>query len=330
MKITNKFMQYRFEGGVFDNQVKKYLDKLALIEEVPIEQKTALQVRQETRQDILDNFLGDPDPVKSVENIKIPDSELEIPLRIYTPESEGPFPVILFIHGGGWVVCDLDTHDNICRVLTNRSKSIVVSVDYRLAPEFKYPAAVEDSYAALKWISENIKTYNGDPSKIGICGDSAGGNISAAVALLSRDKGGPGISSQLLIYPVTDASSTNHESYRTFAEGYGLEKSAMEWYIKQYLQNSEDGLESYASPFLADNLEDLPQTCIISAEFDVLRDEAESFAKKLLVAGNDVICIRYNGMIHGFFNQDKILLNAAPYFWDDLANIQKWLFNKST
>lgn len=241
-----------------------------------------------------------PEEVEKVENRTIPVHGGEIQVRIYTPEGVGPFPALVYYHGGGWVIGNLDTVDVPCRMLANRAGCIVVSVDYRLAPEHKFPTAAEDAYAAAKWVSENAASIGVDPERIAVGGDSAGGNLAAVVALMARDQGGPSIAYQMLIYPVTN-HSYDTESYRDNAEGYFLTKNTMVWFWNHYLRDEQDGKHPYASPLLEEDLSGLPPALVITAGFDPLRDEGEAYAERLKAAGVPVEATCYDGMIHGFF-----------------------------
>lgn len=243
---------------------------------------------------------GIPEEVGKVENRTIPGPGGEIPVRIYTPEGEGPFPSLVFYHGGGWVIGDLDTVDVPCRLLTNRANCVVVSVDYRLAPEHKFPAAADDAYAAAKWVVENGPSIQVDSSRVAVGGDSAGGNLAAVVSLMARDKNEIDLAYQLLIYPVTNYSYET-VSYRDNAVGYLLTKDSMVWFWNHYLRDAEDGKNPYASPLRTEDLSSLPPALVITAEFDPLRDEGEAYAQRLKEAGVQVEETRYNGMIHGFF-----------------------------
>jgi acetyl esterase len=209
---------------------------------------------------------------------------------------------MVYFHGGGWVVCDLNTHDVVCRRIARRAGAVVVSVDYRLAPEHKFPAAVVDCYAAVVWVEANAVRLGIDPNRIAVGGDSAGGNLGAVISLKSRDENGPAIALQVMVYPVTDLSSFTTSSYQEFAAGYQLTKADMEWFRDHYLPSSEDALNPYASPLLARDLRGLPPALIITAECDPLRDEGEAYARRLTAAGVPVTCTRYEGMIHPFFS----------------------------
>jgi acetyl esterase len=209
---------------------------------------------------------------------------------------------MVYFHGGGWVVCDLDTHEVTCTAIANRAGAVVVAVDYRRAPEHKFPAAVDDCYRATQWTAGNAARLGVDPGRIAVGGDSAGGNLATVICLKSRNEGGPAIALQVLVYPVTDLTSFATKSYEEFAEGHHLTKSEMEWFRDQYLTRASDGLDPYASPLLAADLSGLPPALVITAECDVLRDEGEAYARRLELAGVPVRCVRFPGMIHPFFS----------------------------
>lgn len=250
------------------------------------------------------NFSPPPQPVARVENLSIPGSGGEIKLRIYTPTEENPLPVLVYFHGGGWVLGDLEVADSFCRQIANQVGCIVVSVDYRLAPEHKFPTAVEDCYTATQWVA----SHWGDVRRLAIAGDSAGGNLAAAVTLMARSQQEFFLCHQVLIYPVTHYSF-NTESYRQYAHHY-LTAPAMIWYWQHYLSTPEDGENPLASPLLAENLTNLPPATIITAEYDILRDEAEAYGERLRQAGVPVSITRYDGMIHGFVSMGAVLDTA--------------------
>jgi len=249
---------------------------------------------------------GEPEPVGKVENRSIPGPATDIPVRIYTPNGAGPFPVLVYFHGGGWVLGSLESWDAPCRMLTNAVECVTVSVDYRLAPEHKFPKPAEDCYAATQWVADNAALINGDPARIAIGGDSAGGNLAAVVALMARDHGKPRIAYQLLVYPVTDASMDT-ASMKECADGYFLTGEMMAWFWKQYVRDAADRAHPYASPLRAQNLRSLPPALVITAEFDPLRDEGEAYAARLRQAGVPVVSTRYDGTIHGFFLMSSVL-----------------------
>jgi acetyl esterase len=250
---------------------------------------------------------GEPEEVNRVEDLRISHLGRQVPVRIYTPPGTGPFPAVVYFHGGGWVLCDLNTHDVVCRAIARRALAVVVAVDYALSPELKFPAAVEDCYAATCWVASNASHLNVDAGRIAVCGDSAGGNLSAVMCLKSRDEAGPSIALQVLVYPVTNLAAFDTPSYQEFAEGYYLTRAEMEWFRAHYLARPEDALNPYASPLLAPDLHGLPPAIVITAECDTLRDEGEAYARRLADAGVPVACTRYEGMIHPFFSLGGVL-----------------------
>jgi acetyl esterase len=239
-------------------------------------------------------------PLAKIEDRQVPVDGAEINVRIYTPEGQGPFPIFVYYHGGGWVIGDIATSDASCRMLANKTERIVVSVDYRLAPEHKFPVPVKDSYAALQWVCENAEALNGNASNIVVGGDSAGGNLAAAMTLKSRRDNGPAIAGQVLIYPVT-ALSYDSQSYQDFKEGFGLDRDLMIWFGNYYIRNDEDAKNVHVAPILEEDLRNLPPAYVLTAEFDVLRDEGEAYAERLKEAGVTVETSREEGLIHGFF-----------------------------
>lgn len=303
-----------------DPQAAQVLEQMAAAGMPPLHTLSPTQAREATAA-MFRVEPGKEEPVARVENRKIPGPAGEIPVRIYTPEGTGPFPVLVYIHGGGWVICDLDSHDAACRSLTNQAGCVTVSVDYRLAPEHKFPAAVDDSYAAVVWTAEHAKELNGDPSRIAVGGDSAGGNLAAAVALMARDKGTPKICFQLLIYPAVDGS-LNTESMRSFTEFF-LTPDLVSYFWAHYVRTNEDRDNPLASPTKAASLKGLPPALIITAEFDPLRDEGEAYAEKLKAAGVPVAMKRYDGMIHGFFTMADVLDQGKQAVAQSAAALKK-------
>jgi acetyl esterase len=245
---------------------------------------------------------GETEPVARTEDLRIAGPEGSIPIRVYTPAGRGPFPGLVYFHGGGWVLCDLDTHDTTCRTLARKAGAVVVAVDYRLAPEHRFPAAVVDSCAATRWVAANAERLGIDPRRIAVGGDSAGGNLAAVISLKFRDEAGPALALQVLVYPVTNLAAFDTPSYQEFAEGYYLTRAEMEWFRGHYLASAGDGLNPDASPLLAPDLRGLPPALVITAECDTLRDEGEAYARRLAEAGVDVTCTRYAGMVHPFFS----------------------------
>lgn len=292
-----------------DPQAQVFLDMLAALNVPPANTQTVADARammEASRQ--LDS--SPPEPIHRVENRTIPGPAGEIPVRIYTPEGDGPFPVLVYFHGGGWVICSLDTHDGVCRLLANQAQCVVVSVDYRLAPEHKFPAAADDCYAATKWVVENAASISGKPERVAVGGDSAGGNLAAVVSLMAKENGGPHIVFQLLIYPATDYYIPGTASIRENAEGYYLTRDAMIWFWNHYANSEEDANNPHMAPLRAKDLHGLPPALVITAEYDPLRDEGEMYATRLQEAGISVTATRYDGMVHGFFSLTNMMDQA--------------------
>jgi len=253
--------------------------------------------------------------VAAVEDRRIPGPAGDIPLRIYTPEAPGPRPGLVFFHGGGWVFCSIETHDVMCRNFANGVGCSVISVDYRLAPEHRHPAAAEDAYTATCWVAEHAAELGVDPARIGVGGDSAGGNLAAVVPLLARERGGPALKHQLLIYPITDYP-TDTASYLENADAPLLSRALMQAFWDYYLPEVEARGAPTASPLRAESLAGLPAATVITAEYDPLRDEGDAYAGRLREAGVPVVHTRYEGMIHGFFAFD--VLDGAKRAHDDV------------
>ena len=249
-------------------------------------------------------------PVAAVEDRLIHGPPGDLPVRVYTPEGRGPFPLVVFFHGGGWVLGDLDTHDPFCRLLCAGAGCVVVSVGYRLAPEHRFPAAVDDALAATRWVAEHAAEVGGDPARIAVAGDSAGGNLSAVTALRLRDEGGPVLRGQLLIYPGLGFPTPPTPSYIENAEGYGMTREAALWFWRQYLGDESLASNWHAAPLLAPDLGGLPPALVITAEYDVLRDEGERYVERLRAAGVEARAARYDGVNHRFAEMVGILDQA--------------------
>ena len=276
-----------------DPQAQEVLDQLAALGLPPNHTLTP----EEARANALARPRAVGPEVAKVEDRTIPSSGSQVPVRIYTPEGTGPFPVLAWFHGGGWVLGNLDSSDATARHLAVEAGCVVVSVDYRLAPEAKFPLPFDDCYAATEWIAQNAASINADPNKIAVGGDSAGGNLAAAVALKARDQGGPSLALQLLVYPVT-ARDFNTGSYRQNADGYSLTTDAMKWFWDHYLSNDADSANPYAAPAAANDLNGLPPALVITAEFDPLRDEGAMYAEAMAKAGVHVRHLPCPGQIH--------------------------------
>jgi acetyl esterase/lipase len=232
-----------------------------------------------------------------------------IPFRLYRPKgvpASAPLPALIFFHGGGWVIGDLETHDVLCRQLTAAAGISVVNVDYRLAPEHRYPAAVEDAWAAVRWVEKHAAELAIDSTRLAVGGDSAGGNLAAVVALLARDHGGPSLALQVLTYPVTDVAAES-ASYAEFADGFLLTRDSMRWFIEHYVPERKDRLDWRASPLRAQSLAGVAPALVVTAGFDPLRDEGEAYGRRLREAGVRVDMVCYGGMIHGFAPMGRLI-----------------------
>jgi len=236
--------------------------------------------------------------VAAVKELLVEGPDEPIPVRAYLPEGDGPFPSLVHLHGGGWVRGEVDTYDEFCRYLTDELGCLTFSVDYRRAPEHPFPAAVVDSCAATEWVANNADLFDGD-SRLGVIGDSAGGNLTAAVTLMARDQGDPDIDYQVLIYPATNYAFDTG-SYEENADAPELPRASMEWYWDQYLERELDGSHPYASPLRARSLADLPPATVITAGHDPLRDEGKAYADRLEADGVDVEYTNYDDLMHVF------------------------------
>ena len=248
-----------------------------------------------------------------------------VPVRAYRPKGAGKdevLPALVFFHGGGWVIGDLDTHDVVCRTLANGARCAVFSVEYRVAPESPFPAAVDDCVAALSFVSGNPGFLKIDPGKLAVGGDSAGGNLAAACALAARDSGGPPLSFQLLIYPAVD-QRMGHPSIDSNGEGYLLTKKSMLYFRGLYLRRQEDWLDWRASPLLAKSLAKLPPTFVMTAGFDPLRDEGKAYADRLVSDGVETEYKNYADMVHGFITMGRVLDTTAVAFADCARALKK-------
>jgi acetyl esterase len=265
--------------------------------------------------------------VHAVEDREVPGPAGSIPVRVYRPSAELPLPILVWFHGGGWVVGSLETHDNLCRLLCDDANVIVVSVDYRLAPETKFPGAADDCVAAWMWINQHASELGGDTHKIALGGDSAGGNLAAVVALVAREQGLPIPAFQLLVYPVTDHEFDN-PSMIDNAEGYFLRTAAMRWFFDQYASTPDDFADWRMCPLRAPDLTGLPAALVITAEYDPLRDQGETYAQRLRDAGVPTQSVRGDGLFHGFFGMHTFLPPARAA-WDTAIGALRAAFGRN-
>jgi acetyl esterase len=280
-----------------DPQVQDLLAKVSQGGGKPLEESTPFEARQS---DWPKDFIGDPQDVAEIIHDFITGPTADLPIRIYRPNGTGPLPAIVQFHGSAFTIANIAVSDSAHRALANSTGCIVVAVNYQKAPEHKFPIPFNDAYASTQWVFKNAERLGIDKSRIGIAGDSAGGNLAAAVCLRARDEQGPKLAFQLLIYPTVDSRSTR-PSMSENAEGYMLSAAACTWAYEQYIQNPEDYKNPYVAPIYATDMSNLPSAIVLTAEFDPLRDEGEEYAKLLSEAGVKVISRRYEGMIHGFF-----------------------------
>jgi acetyl esterase len=291
-----------------DPQPRAILGQLAALGGTPIEQMTPAEARAErdrtapARAAIAAPFRE----VARVQDRAIPGPGGPIRVRVYWPEHRADLPVLVYFHGGGWVFGNIDSVDRTCRVLSDSGGCIVVNVEYRLAPEHKFPAAAEDAYAVVNYIASYAQEFACDGRRIAVGGDSAGGNLAAAACLMARDRGGPGIAFQLLVYPLTDYDD-DRPSLHEYAEGHLLTRAAIRYFWDHYVSSPEEGRHPYASPLHAASLESLPPALVITAECDPLRDQGEAYARRLEQSGVPVTLRRYEGAIHVFFHMSAVL-----------------------
>jgi acetyl esterase len=287
-------------SATLDPQARQFLDAFAA-SGTPMPWEVATPAEARAVLESLQVVSGEPIPVGRVDERSIATPIGALRVRIFTPPGEGPFPVVLWFHGGGWVVGSLDESDATCRSLCSKANAIVVCPDYRLAPEHPFPAAADDCYATTKWVANHGRTIGGNSSAIAVAGDSAGGNLAAVVAQMARDRGGPELVFQLLVYPVVGLPNDGRSSYAEFSDGFFLTKAGMEWFADQYATSADDLRNPYLTPLGAGNLSQLPPALVITAECDPLRDEGEEYARRLQQAGVECTLSRYGGQIHAFF-----------------------------
>jgi acetyl esterase len=298
-------------------QIQQVLKAMAALDLRPIEAMTPAEARAQMEA-TAQSRKAEPLPVARVEERMMPGPAGPIRLRLYWPNAAGPLPAILYYHGGGHVIGSLDTHDLIARNLCAGAAALVCSVDYRMGPEHKFPAAVEDSFAALQWVHANAAALGADPQRLGVHGDSAGANLAAVMALMARDAGGPQLRLQSLVYPIGDYALVG-DSYRQFASGYGLlTRDAMVWFQQHYLGSAVDAEDWRASPIKTASLAGVAPAIVVTAECDVLHDDGERYAAALRRTGVAVEYREYAGMIHGFFGMVPAVddaMNAQRAVW---------------
>lgn len=297
-----------------DAHAQAYLAETAKLNLPPITQAGATAARQGRRRRTIE-LAGEPRPIARVEDLTISGPAGELAIRLYADSKSGPLPILLYFHGGGWVIGDLDTHDAVGRGLAAATGCLVICVDYRCAPESRFPAALEDCWAATQWAAQQAAEIGGDAGRLAISGDSAGGNLAAVIARRARDAGGPRIAAQILVYPVVD-HSFDTASYRENAEGFGLTEETMRWYWEQYLGPGVSGDTPDASPLRAGDLSGLAPALIVTCGFDPLKDEALAYARRLEEAGVPVRHIDEPDMIHGYLAMPAVLPRAVKTFAD--------------
>jgi acetyl esterase len=283
-----------------DEQSQALLDARVIANIPPVWKQTVAQVRESRDQWRAKNAGLAKVEVHEVAEYNVPVDGGTIPVRVYRPSEARDLPAVVYFHGGGWVIGDLDHSDEVCRWITRQGGVVVVNVDYRLAPEHRFPVAAQDSYAATAWVRDNADLLGVAPGSIAVAGSSAGGNLAAAVALLARDAGAPSLAAQVLVYPVLD-DACDSPSYVEFAEGFIVDAEDMRWYWRQYLNGPDDATDPRACPMAAPDLTGLPPTLVITAECDPVRDDGERYAQRLRQAGVATTASRYPGTLHGFF-----------------------------
>ncbi len=292
---------------MLDPQVNQFLKMLASLNVPPFEVMGVRDARAAAAANA--ELLGPPLPVAKVRDLAASGPGGEIPLRLYQPDCDGPHPALVYLHGGGWVLGDIPTHEKICTEIVHGAGCAVVSVDYRLAPEHKFPAAADDAFAATQWVIAHAQEFGIDGLRVAVGGDSAGANLAAVACLMARDRRAAIPICQVLVYPITDCDF-NTPSYRENADGYLLTRSTMRWFWQCYVDTDTDMLDPYASPLRATDLSRLPPVLVITAEFDPLRDEGEAYAQRLKEAGVPTTLRRYDGMIHAFIRRTDIFDQA--------------------
>ncbi|MGI2329084.1 alpha/beta hydrolase [Planococcus sp. YIM B11945] len=300
-------------------KIQFFLDQLNTMPAIPMDQITPEAMRNSEASQL---SAQPKEPVEKVEDKTIALAGRTIPIRVYTPKGDAPFPALVFYHGGGWVLGSIESHDAICRELANLASCVVISVEYRLAPEHKFPAAVEDAYESLEWVASHAAELGIDHERIAVGGDSAGGNLATVASLIASERQGPNVVHQLLLYPSTGPAA-GYPSMAENAKGYLLTGDMMSWFQTQYLQSNEDRVHPYLSPILSDNLEGLPPATILTAQYDPLRDVGIAYAEKLKAEGVAVFHKNYDDLIHGFANFSGFVPEARQAVADGAEELKK-------
>ena len=308
---------------MIDPEARAYLEATAALGLPTLAEQGPVEARRHNH-DRAPSLAGQVEHVALVEDGTLPGPAGLIPFRRYSPAPARTLPVLLYVHGGGWVYGDLDTHDSVCRALARRTECVVLALDYRLAPENPFPAAVDDAWAGLEWVHRHATEIGADPERIALGGDSAGGNLAAVLALRARDRGGPRLAAQVLIYPVTDCD-LNTTSYREAATGYGLTSESMAWFWDQYIAEAKRRTHPDASPMRAQHHRGLAPAMVITCELDPLASEGVAYADALKAAGGRVEHIHEPGMIHGYIRMNGVVSRAGKS-WDEIGRFLRAAF----
>jgi acetyl esterase len=305
-----------------DPQMKAILDTIAAAGGKPFNAMTPAEAREGIKL-LVQVFGGKPEQMAKVEDRRVPGPAGEIPVRVYTPAGVAPMGGLVYFHGGGWVIGDIESHDEVCRALAKGAGCVVVSVDYRLAPEYKFPAAPEDCLAATGWVARNAAALGIDANRIAVGGDSAGGNLAAVVSQMARDRSGPKIAFQLLIYPATDWSKESASQREFTQDGFILSRGDMVWFYDHYMNSPAEKTNPYFSPACAKSLAGLPPAYVLTAAIDPLRDEGEAYGEALRKAGVPAAIKRYPGVCHGFVMMGAKLDAGRQAIADCCAELKK-------